>query len=110
MGFIIKAGKLNTRIELQSKSTTYDALGQPVLAWATDYTVSASVKPLSSREAYFAKAVRPETTHRVLIRFLSGFSHHHRIKIGARILNILAILNIDDDNKTMQVDCLEVVT
>jgi len=110
MGCTIKAGSLNTRIELQSKSTTYDAMGQPVLAWSTDYTVSASVKPLSSREAYFAKAVRPETTHRIIMRYLSGFSHHHRIKIGARILNILAILNIDENNRTMQVDCLEVVT
>ncbi len=110
MGCTIKAGKLNRRIELQSKSTTYDAMGQPVLAWATDYTVSASVKPLSSREAYFAKAVRPETTHRIIMRYFSGFSHHHRIKIGQRILNILAILNIDENNRTMQVDCLEVVT
>ena len=58
MGFIIKAGNLNTRIELQSKTTTYDAMGQPIQAWATDYTVSASVKPLSSREAYFAKAIQ----------------------------------------------------
>lgn len=109
MGCTIKAGKLNRRIELQSKTTTFDALGQPVLSFATDYTVAASVKPLSAREAYFAKSIKPETTHRVIIRFLAALTHDHRIKIGARILNILSILDVEDEGRTMQIDCLEVV-
>ena len=101
---------LQYRVEIQQSTSTSDAMGQPVNTWKTTQTRWAGVMPLTSREGFFAKSVRPELSHRITLRWFNGLEHGHRIKMDARIFDIASIINVDEGNHTLQVDCVEVVS
>jgi len=106
----MRPGLLQYRVEIQQSTSTSDAMGQPVNTWKTTQTRWAGVMPLTSREGFFAKSVRPELSHRITLRWFDGLEHGHRIKMDARIFNIASIINVDEGNHTLQVDCVEVVS
>lgn len=105
----MRPGLLQYRVEIQQPTSTRDAMGQPVITWKTTQTRWAGVIPLTSREAFFAKSVRPEVSHRITLRWFDSLAHSHRIKMDARIFDIASIINVDEGNHTLQVDCIEVV-
>lgn len=105
----MRPGLLQYRVEIQTQTSTSDAMGQPVMTWATSQTRWAGIIPLTSREGFFAKSVRPELSHRITLRWFDGLEHGHRIKMDARIFDIASIINVDEGNHTLQVDCIEVV-
>jgi SPP1 family predicted phage head-tail adaptor len=106
----MRPGLLQYRVEIQQSTSTSDAMGQPVNTWKTTQTRWAGVMPLTSREGFFAKSVRPELSHRITLRWFDGLEHGHRIKMDARIFDIASIINVDEGNHTLQVDCVEVVS
>jgi len=106
----MRPGLLQYRVEIQQPTSTSDAMGQPVNTWKTTQTRWAGVMPLTSREGFFAKSVRPELSHRITLRWFDGLEHGHRIKMDARIFDIASIINVDEGNHTLQVDCVEVVS
>jgi SPP1 family predicted phage head-tail adaptor len=101
---------LQYRVEIQTQTSTSDDMGQPVISWATSQTRWAGIIPLTSREGFFAKSVRPELSHRITLRWFDGLEHGHRIKMDARIFDIASIINVDEGNHTLQVDCVEAVS
>ena len=105
----MRPGLLQYRVEIQQPTSTRDAMGQPVMSWTTSQTRWAGIIPLTSREAFFAKSVRPEVSHRITMRWFDGLEHSNRIKMDARIFDIASIINVDEGNHTLQVDCIEVV-
>ena len=106
----MRPGLLQYRVEIQQPTSTRDAMGQTVITWKTTQTRWAGVIPLTSREGFFAKSVRPELSHRITLRWFAGLAHSHRIKMDARIFDIASIINVDEGNHTLQVDCIEVVS
>ena len=106
----MRPGLLQYRVEIQQPTSTRDAMGQTVITWKTTQTRWAGVTPLTSREGFFAKSVRPELSHRITLRWVDGLAHSHRIKMDARIFDIASIINVDEGNHTLQVDCVEVVS
>lgn len=102
-------GHLQYRVEIQQPISTRDAMGQVVTTWKTTQTRWAGVTPLTSREGFYAKSVRPELSHRITLRWFDGLAHNHRIKMDARIFDIASMINVDEGNHTLQVDCIEVV-
>ena len=106
----MRPGLLQYRVEIQQPTSTRDAMGQPVNTWKTTQTRWAGVMPLTSREGFFAKSVRPELSHRITLRWFDGLEHGHRIKMDARIFDIASIINVDEGNHTLQVDCVELVS
>ena len=106
----MRPGLLQYRVEIQHPTSTNDAMGQPVTTWRTTQTRWAGVMPLTSREGFYAKSVRPELSHRITLRWFDGLEHGHRIKMDARIFDIASIINVEEGNHTLQVDCVEVVS
>ena len=105
----MRPGLLQYRMEIQTPTSTRDAMGQAVMSWTTSQTRWAGIIPLTSREGFFAKSVRPELSHRITLRWFAGLEHGHRIKMDARIFNIASIINVDEGDHTLQVDCVELV-
>lgn len=100
-------GKLRHRIELQSYTTTTDAVGQQVKSWVTYDTVWAWIRPLSGKEIMNAQQAVAEITHKVTIRYQSELAVTHRIKFGTRYFNINFIANYDERNEFMEIMCKE---
>jgi SPP1 family predicted phage head-tail adaptor len=100
-------GRLNQRVELQSATTTCDAMGQPVQTWATVATVWAEVSPLTGREFDAASAANSEVELKVIIRYYSGLTSHWRLLHGTKVYQILTILNLSSGKKDLKLMCKE---
>lgn len=104
---MIKTGELFQRLEVQSATSTRDAMGQPIVSWTTSSTRWASVKSLNSREAYYSKTVNPTVTHKIRMRYFLGLTQRDRLKEGARIYDISGIINVDERNVSYEIDAIE---
>lgn len=65
----IRAGELNRRLTIQSRSTTQDTVGGQSTTWATIATVWANIEALTARELMAAQAVQSSVSHQITIRY-----------------------------------------
>ena len=110
----MRISKLKHRINVQSRNTTLDAYGQQINSWTSIATVWAEIKPLSGKEKTRMNdmLVESQLTHQVTVRFSTLFlpaieADGWRILFGSRVLNIVASMNIDEDDKFLVFDCTE---
>ena len=103
----MKSSALTHRIEIQAPTESQDAFGQPTKTWTTTQVRWCGINPLSDREAFYSAQVRPETTHRIIFRYFDTLTHGHRLKLHSRIFEILSIINLNEAEKTLQVDVVE---
>lgn len=107
----VDSGKLRTRVEVQNRTTARDGYGDALETWGTAATVWAEVVPLSGRELWAAQQAQADVTTRVRIRYRSDVtvSPRTRIKIGTRILNVQAAIDIDGRKRLLDLLCVEEV-
>lgn len=85
-------GTLRHRITIEAQSNTaYSDLGQPVENFTTQATVWADIQPVSGREAYFARQVQPDVTHKILIRGGQTVTPKHRLVHESRYFHVLSV-------------------
>jgi SPP1 family predicted phage head-tail adaptor len=86
----MEPAQLRERVEIQVQTTTATTdLGHPYENWVTSATVWAKVQNLGGREAFYAKQVQPDATHRIVIRSGQTVAVASRLKVGSRIFNVL---------------------
>jgi SPP1 family predicted phage head-tail adaptor len=107
-----RAGSLNRRVTIQSRSTGQDGAGQQLTSWSDVATVWASIEPLSGRELERAQALHSEITHQVVIRYDVAYSNPaqmaaRRLNFGGRIFNIHAALETDMAHHEIALMCSE---
>lgn len=104
----MRAGQLNKLIDIEVRSTTQDAAGQPQDVWTPFKSGTyARMRPLSGRELVAAQAVQNEVTHEITIRYADGVLPNMRVKYGARYFNILAVRDIEEGHRAMVLTCAE---
>ena len=96
----MRAGRLNQRVTIQqlAGSPPQDAGGAPTQDWADLVTVFASVEPLRGREFIAAQGVNSEVTGQIRMRYYPGVTSAMRAKMGTRIYEIIAVVNVDERN------------
>lgn len=106
----MRAGKLRHRVTIQSASETQpdSNMGQPVESWSDFATVWAHVEPLHGRERMVAQERTAELDTRITIRYLSGVLAKMRVIYGSHTYDILAVINLDERDREMQLMCKEV--
>jgi SPP1 family predicted phage head-tail adaptor len=101
---------MRDQVVIQSRTIAQDGYGAPVPTWSdVGDPVWANVEPLTGREAWQAQQVRPDLTHRVTMRFYSGLTTKHRLKIGSRILNIESAVDVESRGREHVLMCKEEV-
>jgi SPP1 family predicted phage head-tail adaptor len=103
----MRAGTLRRQITIQSRSSTPDTFGQSVRTWSNLVTTWADIEPLSGRELEVARAVQPEVTHQVTIRYRTGLTDVMRIVYQGRYFNINSILDVGMRHEILQMLCTE---
>jgi SPP1 family predicted phage head-tail adaptor len=88
----LDAGLLRHRVTFQSLSRTLDSAGDTVEEWVDDFTVWASVEPLSAREFVASQAVQSQVTARITIRYRAGIVATQRILFRGKVYNIAGTL------------------
>ena len=103
----MRAGRLRHRVAIEQEGRAGDGGGGAAQSWTTFATISAAVVPLSGREAELAAQVGSVVSHRVEIRYRAGVTSKMRVKFGSRVLNIRAVLNIEERNRELHLMCEE---
>jgi SPP1 family predicted phage head-tail adaptor len=105
----MRAGQLRKLVTIQSQGTGQTDTGAPDSTWTDEVQdVPCAVLPQDGREFIAAQQVDQEITHIVIMRWLAGFSAvRHRLVLEGRILNVLAVLDIEERHRELRVKCKE---
>lgn len=105
----MKAGDLRHRITIQRLVLAPDEYGQPVEYWQDVATCWAAVEPLRGRELFVAQQAQSEVTTRVRLRYRAGITPDMRVLFGARVLEILYVIDPEERHRELQLLCREVI-
>lgn len=94
----MRAGQLRHMITIQEQTDVSDGMGGFSTTWSDEFSMSAAIWPLSSKESLDAMKLELVVTHKIRIRYRSGITSKNRIKFGTRIFNIVSLINPDERN------------
>ena len=94
---------------MQSYTPARDSFGSEVEHWANVVQVWASVEPLTGKEFFAAQQLNAEITFKVIMRHRPGIKPEMRVIFGARVFEILAVMNTEERNKQLILLCKEVL-
>jgi SPP1 family predicted phage head-tail adaptor len=90
----MRAGKLDRRIRIESKSATLDSYGQEVISWVLVDEVWAEIDPKRGNEIMASMQTTPEATKIFRIRYLSTVNENCRIVYRSEAYDIKYIAEI----------------
>lgn len=101
----MKAGTLDQRVTLEQLVLEEDDWGGTIEAWAPLFDAWAAVEPLAGREFIAADAAQSEVTARIRLRYRPGLLPTMRIKHGADVYGIEAVIHIKSAQREVQLMC-----
>lgn len=101
----LRAGDLDDRIVIETRTDTRDDFGAPIPSWSTFATVWARVTPLSGSERFRAESLDSEVSHEIDLRRLAGVEPTMRVSWDSTLLEINAVLRMG--RADMQLLCTE---
>lgn len=106
-----QAGRLRHRVTIQQASVSQQASGAPVRTWANVATVWAQVRTQSGGEQRNegADQVVAALYYAVTIRYRAGLEPTMRVLWGSRVLEVTAIQEPDNRQRSLTLMCTEVV-
>lgn len=107
---VIKIKDLDRVITIQRLTHALNAEGFDDTTVATYATLYAKIEPLGSRERLEAQQLAFKTTHKITIRFSAlniAITTTDRVVLGSRFFNIQGIININEDDKFIQLNVQE---
>jgi len=103
-----RSGNRRHRVELQSPTTSRNAIGEAIETFSTYTTVWASVLAYGNAgEETEASAPRGRQSYRINIRYNSAVDLTHQVIFDSRTFEINAIDNHLELNKELTLDCTE---
>lgn len=108
----MQAGLLRKRMAFQQRGSAVDSFGQQVTTWTDVFTVWCAIEPLSGRELLSAQAVQSEVSHKITVRFRPELANPSaaaalRGSYNGRIFNVSAAINLDQRNRTIELQASE---
>lgn len=100
--------QMNSRVTLQARSASVDALGQPVETWSDVATVWANIRHPSGLSAIKADADVSIVKASIRIRYRTDIDAGMRVVHGARIYDIQAVLPDESERQTVDLVCRKV--
>lgn len=98
---------MRKRLILQAETQTPDGQGGFTTAWADEATIFASLDPAKGYERYQGMQTQTPLSHKVTTRYRSGITTAKRLKYGTRVFGIKEVLNVEEDNRIMEIKAIE---
>ena len=92
-------GRLRARLTLETRLDTPDGAGGFTRSWVSGPAFAADIVPVRARESEFGEGHAGLVTHRIIIRGRSDIASGDRFRLGARIFEIRAIHDRDEDGR-----------
>ena len=106
---LMRIGSQRNKIIIESAALSKDNFGAITRTYSTFATWWASISPITGREYVSDGKVNSEVTTRMRGRWISGILPAMRAKFGTRIFSIVAVINIDERNREIELLCKEVI-
>lgn len=103
----LKVGALRHRLTLEEPVRESDGAGGAQVAWASGGEVWAAVKPTTGRELRLADQVSGRVSHEIVMRHREGITPDKRFRMGSRIFEILAVLDVGERRRQIRCLCRE---
>jgi SPP1 family predicted phage head-tail adaptor len=105
----MRAGELRHRVELQRATITRDPMGGEVKTWAQLGIHWASVEPLTGQETFAAQQEGAKVDVRIRLRYEPGIVPTLRVRHGARIYDVTAVLDLEGRHRELHLMATEAV-
>ncbi|MCK4957748.1 MAG: phage head closure protein [Planctomycetes bacterium] len=104
----LTSGKLRHSITFERAVDTPDAGGgSGAPTWTTIATTRAMIEPVSGRERQWSGRLEADVSHKVFIRYRAGLLPSDRINFGGRVMQIRALLNLEETNRWFEIQADE---
>jgi SPP1 family predicted phage head-tail adaptor len=105
----LRSGLLRHRLTIEEATDVIGDRGGVSETWSTVAQVAASIAPIGGSERFISQQRFPDVSHEIAIRYRAGITPKMRLTFGARVFDILAVLNVDERNREMRIMAREVV-
>ena len=100
----MRAGTLDQRITIESRSDALSLVGQPIPTWTTfEANVPAQFDAVRGREFFNAQALTIERAAMFRIRYLPGLIAGHRIQYDGVVWDITSVEQVFGRDREMHV-------
>jgi len=96
-------GALRHRIEIQREIGSQDAAGGRSLVWGTIASPRCFIKPVGGGERFYSMRLEANISHRIYLRYRSDLLPSDRINYNGRLMQIRALINIEERNKWLEI-------
>lgn len=98
-------------VEVHSQALTIDGCNLPSVKQAPFIAIQARIKTIKYHEAiqYSLQGAKPPT-HAFTARWVAGISASDLIKWGSRSFEILSVENVDEQDRFIEMNCIEVLS
>jgi SPP1 family predicted phage head-tail adaptor len=100
--------KLRQRVIIQEQQGVSDGGGNLTENWVDIAIVWANVKPLMGQETTIAEKLTQQLTHTVTMRYRAIAKAKNRLLFNGRVFYIEYIMNVDEKNRELRLNCREV--
>lgn len=97
-----KLGPMRHRLALEDATATPDGGGGASVTWSLVAEVWAALTPLSGREGVEADGLQGRVTHEIVLRHRAGISPRQRFRMGARVFDIKAVIDIGERHRFLR--------
>lgn len=105
----MRAGALNKKIVFQGTTLARNGLGEKVAKKADGFTTWASIQTISGKEQFLSNQNYATLSHKLRCRYSDKINQNQTIKYKNREFKILAVLDIYEKNKELEILVEEVV-
>jgi SPP1 family predicted phage head-tail adaptor len=108
----MRAGPMRTVLTIEQRTDTENtAIGGATVSWSTYLTCWARALPQAGIETQTIAQRQANQATVFSIRYTPGLSPTtHRVKIGARLFDLVSVVNVDERNRETQLGCVEAVS
>lgn len=103
----LTAGKLRHNVTWQEKIQAPDGGGGYTYTPNDVVTTRAFIKPISTNERFFAQKIESDISHRIYIRYRTDINPAMRINYGGRLFQVKGIMDIEEQNKWLEISAVE---
>lgn len=102
-----RIGALRHRLTIEAVSRVPDGGGGAIETWLPVADVWGAITPTGGLEATPAEAVAGSVTHSILVRHRADIVPAMRLRLGARLFEISAVVDIDERRRHLKLLCRE---
>lgn len=101
----MRAGTLRRLVTIEQRSTAKDSANQVLEQWTQVAQVYADIQPVTGRETQAANGMVSVVSAQIDIRYRAGVTAAMRVRYGAQIYNVAAVLDLDSRHEITRLLC-----